>query len=54
MSILTGSNVVSDGLLPTRVLVSDRPFVHGVPPETARTAEVFWSLEVLPDAECPD
>jgi hypothetical protein len=36
-----------------RVLVSDRPFVEGTPPETARTAEVFWTLEVLSSEECP-
>ena len=51
MTILTGG--VHDGLLPTRVLVSDRPFVQGVLPETARTAEVFWSVEVLSEDECP-
>jgi hypothetical protein len=44
---------VSDGLLLTSVLVSDRPFVHGVPPEAARTAEVFWPVEVLANDECP-
>jgi len=54
MEILTNSSFsVPDGdILVTRVLVSDRPFVHGVPPETARTAEVFWSLEVLSSQEC--
>ena len=53
MTILAGLSGVSDGLLPTRVLISDRPFVHGVPPDTARTAEVLWSVEVLSDEECP-
>jgi hypothetical protein len=54
MTILAGPSAasVSDGLLPTRVLVSDRPFINGVPPDSARTAEVFWSVEVLPDEEC--
>ena len=54
MEILTNSSFsVPDGdILVTRVLVSDRPFVHGVPPETARTAEVFWTLVVLPTEEC--
>jgi len=53
METLTGSISVSDGdTLITRVLVSDRPFVEGVPPESARTAEVFWTLVVLPPAAC--
>jgi hypothetical protein len=54
MTTLSDSgDAVSDGLIPTRVLVSDRPFVHdGVPPEAARSAEVFWSVEVLPNEEC--
>jgi hypothetical protein len=55
MTILAGAtaNSVSDGLLPTRVLISDRPFVHGAPPETARTAEVLWAVDVLTETECP-
>jgi hypothetical protein len=53
LNILTQPGYVSDGLLPTRVLVSDRPFVNGEPPPTARTAKVFWSLDVLPTSECP-
>lgn len=53
MEILTGIAPVSDGdTLFARVLVSDRPFVQGEPPETARTAEVFWTLIVLPAEEC--
>jgi hypothetical protein len=41
-------------ILPVRVLVSDRPFVHGAAPETARTASVLWAIEVLSDAECQE
>jgi len=54
MTILAGLSApsVSDGILPTRMLVSDRPLVQGVVPETARTAEVFWSVEVLSEQEC--
>ena len=41
-------------ILIVRVLVSDRPFVGDALPETARTAEVFWTLEVLSSGECPE
>jgi hypothetical protein len=53
MTILAESGGISDGLLLAHVLVSDRPFIHGVPPETARTAEVLWWLEVLSNDDCP-
>ena len=47
------SGAISDGdMLIARVLVSDRPFVEGVPPPAARTAEVYWTLVVLPAAAC--
>ena len=46
------SSIAEGDVLMTRVLVSDRPFVQGA--QTARTAAAVWTLEVLPDSECPN
>jgi hypothetical protein len=53
LEVLAAPVTVPDVLL-VRVLVSDRPFVHGVAPETARTAQAFWTLDVLSSVECPE
>lgn len=40
-----------DGML-TKIIVSDRRFIQQELPDDARTAEVFWALELLPDISC--
>jgi hypothetical protein len=50
---LTYLGGVNEGdVMLTKIIVSDRRFIQQELPDDARTAEVFWALELLPDISC--